>query len=244
MQFHLARGLGAAEAARAAMTEPGAPRASPVDTPPSDATDRPRRGVLADDLRAALDLLDEPAAQAVLDRLMSDFTLAAVLRDVVLPYLAELGERWASGEVTIIQEHFASNVIRGRLAGLARGWGDGEGPRAVLACPPGELHDLPLLIFGIILNRCGWRVEYFGVNTPIVELVNDARRSPPELIVVAASAHVHLAAISDDLERLAAVAPLVLAGAGAAPDIAESVGCRLLVGDPVTAAQHEHGPQR
>ena len=36
----------------------------------------------------------QPAAQAVLDRLLADLSLPAVLRDVVLPYLADLGERW------------------------------------------------------------------------------------------------------------------------------------------------------
>ena len=62
-------------------------------------------------------------------------------------------------------------MVRGRLAGLARGWGDGHGPRAIVACPPGELHDLPLLVFGIVLNRSGWRVDYFGASTPIDELI-------------------------------------------------------------------------
>ena len=241
MQFHLARGLRAAEAARAAITEGPTPGALPAGARRSGGPGRPDLLALAADLRTALDALDEPAAQSVLDRLMSDFTLAATLRDVVLPYLRELGERWANAELTIIQEHFASNVIRGRLAGLARGWGNGDGPRAVLACPPGELHDLPLLIFGIILNRRGWRVDFFGVNTPVVELLDGARRSPPDLIVVAATVPERLAAIRADLANLAAVAPLVLAGAGASPDMADSVGAQLLVGDPVTAAQQEHG---
>jgi methanogenic corrinoid protein MtbC1 len=177
----------------------------------------------------------------VLDRLMSDFTLATALRDVVMPYLRELGERWADGELTIVQEHFASNVLRGRLAGLARGWGNGDGPRAVLACPPDEFHDLPLLIFGIILNRRGWRVDFFGVNTPVVELVDGARRSPPDLIVVAATVPERFSAIRADLADLAGVAPLALAGAGASPEAADAVGARLLTGDPVTAAQQQHG---
>jgi MerR family transcriptional regulator, light-induced transcriptional regulator len=239
MQFHLGRGLRAAEAARAAIAEGPTRGAWPADDRPSDATARPALHALAADLRTALDALDEPAAQAVLDRLMSDYTLAATLRDVVLPYLRELGERWAHGELTIIQEHFASNVIRGRLAGLARGWGNGDGPRAVLACPPNELHDLPLLIFGIILNRRGWRVDYFGANTPVVELIDGARRSPPDLIVVAATVPERLTAISADLAQLAAVAPLAVAGSGASPDLADTIGAHLLTGDPVTAAQHQ-----
>ena len=33
-------------------------------------------------------------AESVLDRLLTDFTPETVLRDVLLPYLHELGERW------------------------------------------------------------------------------------------------------------------------------------------------------
>ena len=243
MQFHMARGLRAAEAARATITERPTSGALAANDR-SDGMGRPDLQVLAADLQTALDALDEPAAQAVLDRLMSDFTLAATLRDVVVPYLRELGERWANGKVTIVQEHFASNVIRGRLAGLARGWGNGDGPRAVLACPPGELHDLPLLIFGIILHRRGWRVDFLGANTPLGEVIDGARRSPPDLIVVAATAPERLAAIGADLTHLAAVAPLALAGAGASPAVADAVGAELLTGDPVTAAEQQQHRRR
>ena len=182
MQAYLARGLSAAEAARAALAEDsgrqlGQGRAATAG--PGQAAGPGRAlapaGELPEALRRALDAFDEPAAQAVLDRLMSDFSLTAVLREVVLPYLADLGQRWERGTVSIAQEHFASNVIRGRLAGLARGWGNGNGPRAVLACPPGELHDLALMVFGIVLNRTGWRIDYLGTNTPVEELTGGGR---------------------------------------------------------------------
>jgi MerR family transcriptional regulator, light-induced transcriptional regulator len=67
-------------------------------------------------LRQAPYALDDPAARAILDRLLSEFWLASVLRDVLVPYLADLGERWERGTVSVAQEHFASKVIRGRLA--------------------------------------------------------------------------------------------------------------------------------
>jgi DNA-binding transcriptional MerR regulator len=230
MQFHLQRGLRAAEAARAAIADGRSLGTTSGTSRSSDWTDLPELVALGIDLRTALDALDEPAAQAVLDRALADYTLATTLREVVVPYLRDLGDRWARGEITITQEHFASNVIRGRLAGLARGWGDGDGPRAVLACPPDELHDLPLLIFGIVLNRSGWRVEYLGTNTPIGEVVDGARRAPPDLVVVAATVPERLTAIEADLARLADVAPLALAGAGATPVLAIAVGARLLSG--------------
>ena len=174
---------------------------------------------------------------------MSDLSLPTVLRDVVLPYLTELGERWESGTASVAQEHFASNLIRGRLAGLARGWGNGHGPRAVLACPPGELHDLALMVFGIVLNRNGWRIDYLGMSTPVEELTRtvDARR--PDLVVLAATLPENLEPHAAQLTALAQRAPLALAGAGATPQIAAAVGARLLTGDPVTEAENIQWPR-
>jgi DNA-binding transcriptional MerR regulator len=238
MQFHLAEGLSAAEAARAAIAEANA-QPSVVAAGEFGVSDSTDLSELSIAWQRTLDDFDEPAAQAVLDRLLSDFSVATTLRDVVLPYLHELGERWERGDVTIAQEHFATNVIRGRLAGLARGWGSARGPLALLACPPGELHELSLMMFGIVLNRNGWRVEYLGANTPIAELVHAVGRSHPELVVVAATTSERLDAIHAELARLAQVVPLAVAGAGATTRLADDVGARVLHGDPVTAAQNE-----
>jgi MerR family transcriptional regulator, light-induced transcriptional regulator len=232
MQAHLARGLSAAEAARAVLGEDdGAGRAAPA------------AGELPGDLRRALDAFDEPAAQAALDRLVSDLSLPAVLRDVVLPYLTELGQRWESGTASIAQEHFASNLIRGRLAGLARGWGNGHGPRAVLACPPGELHDLALMVFGIVLHRSGWRIDYLGMDTPLTELTRTVTARHPALVVIAATLPETLRPLAAQLTALAQRAPLALAGAGATPEIASTVGARLMMRDPVTEAEQTSWPE-
>ena len=192
---------------------------------------------------AALDAFDEPAAQAVLDRLVSDLSLTTVLRDAVLPFLADLGQRWEQGTVTVAQEHFASNVIRGRLAGLARGWGNGHGPRAVLACPPGEHHDLALMAFGIVLNRTGWRIDYLGINTPIEELTGTVDARLPDLVVLAATLSETLGPLTAQLIALAQRAPLALAGPGVTPRLAAAVQARLLAGDPVTAAENVGWPR-
>jgi MerR family transcriptional regulator, light-induced transcriptional regulator len=243
MQAHLAHGLSAAEAARAAIDDER-PAGSPLDASEFD-----HHGGLSDAAEAfaaALDEFDEPAAHAVLDRLLSTLTVETVLRDVVLPYLRELGERWERGEVSIAQEHFASNVIRGRLAGLANGWGHGLGPRAVLACVPGELHDIALLAFGTVLNRNGWRIQYLGANTPLADLIGLAEENRPDLVVLAATRPERFDGLAADLSRLARVAPLAVAGPGATPAIADAVGAHLLSEDPVTAAERmaSSGSQR
>jgi DNA-binding transcriptional MerR regulator len=233
MQAYLAEGLSAAEAARTVLREDRNASAAPAAGPDLAAA---TVSELAAALRQALDAFDEPSAQAVFDRLLSDLSLTAVLRDVVLPYLAGLGERWERGTASVAQEHFASNIIRGRLAGLARGWGGGHGPRAVLACPPGEQHDMGLMIFGIVLNRNGWSIDYFGANTPVEELERAVDATRPDLVVLAATVPEPLESLRPDLAALARRAPLALAGAGATPPLASAVGARLMAGDLVTEA--------
>jgi len=236
MQAYLAQGLSAAEAARAALGDgPGTHLPEPAG--PAAGSEP------CTELRRALDAFDEPAAQAALDRLIAELSLPIVLRDIVLPYLADLGQRWQAGTASIATEHFASNLIRGRLAGLARGWGNGHGPRAVLACPPGELHDLALMVFGIALNRNGWRIDYLGMNTPVEELSRTVDARHPDLVVLAATLPENLEPLVAQLTALARHAPLALAGPGATPEIAGAVGARLLTGDPVTEAGNIQWPR-
>jgi methanogenic corrinoid protein MtbC1 len=113
------------------------------------------------------------------DRTFAAVGIDATLRDVVIPYLHDLGERWAAAQATVRQEHFASNVIQGRLRALARGWDQGIGPRAVLACPPGERHEIGLICFGLSLRTRGWRITYLGADTPVKSIetnLSDGRR--------------------------------------------------------------------
>jgi MerR family transcriptional regulator, light-induced transcriptional regulator len=233
MQTHIAQGLSPAEAARAALDE-----AAIGAVPPAVTADG--RGALADATAAldrALSELDEPAAQAVLDRLLTTFTVETVLREVIMPYLHDVGERWQRGAISVGQEHFASNVLRGRLAALARGWGHGQGPRAILACPPGELHDLPILAFGIALNRNGWRIGYLGADTPIDELIRTAAATRPDLVVLGATTPERFDGTAPALSRLARSVRLALGGRGATPAFARRTGAIHLSEDPVTAAE-------
>jgi len=231
MQAHLAAGLSAAQAAQAVLAEDAR---GPVPQSPSEDVEL---GELARWLREALDVFDETTAQAVLDRLLAELTLATVLRDVVLPYLGELGDRWQDGRASVAQEHFASFVIRGRLAGLARGWGGGRGPRAVLACPPLELHDLALMVFGIMLNRKGWRIDYLGASTPLDQVAAAVDQTSADLVVLAASTPDVLQPLRKELAEIAARVPVALAGQGVSAAFAEEVGARHLLGDPVTEAE-------
>jgi DNA-binding transcriptional MerR regulator len=232
MQRHVARGYSASEAAELAIeglvspspARPGV-RLRPVVVERASAM-----------LRRALRAYDEGAAQRALDDLFKAFTVDAVLRDAILPFLREVGESWADGDATPGQEHFASAIIEARLLSMTKGWGSGTGPRALLACPSGERHTLGLVAFGIALSRRGWRITYLGADTPPGSIAHAADQLAPALVMLAAARPDRFSAAEPALAELAKRHRLALGGKGATEATAERVGAERVQVDPVTAA--------
>jgi MerR family transcriptional regulator, light-induced transcriptional regulator len=240
MQSLVSGGLAAAQAARLVLSggEPAPPTTSPAATTLEDA---------AGNLTASLDRLDEQAANAALDRLLAAYTVETVLQEIVLPYLHRLGDRWAAGEVSVAQEHFASNLLRGRLLGLAQGWGQGRGPAAVLACVPGEHHELGLLAFGVALRRRGWRITYLGTDSPIGAVADISRTVQPAAVVLLSINPDNFLDHAREIKELAKQVPVMIAGTGATPQAARQTHTQTLAQDPVSAAatiDRDHSPPR
>jgi DNA-binding transcriptional MerR regulator len=224
MQQHLADGYAAAEAAALAAQEAGRQNEEVAGSTSKD------------ELAAALATFDDGEAHAAFDALVARLSLDALLRDVVLPYLHELGDRWERDEISIAQEHFASTLLRGRLLGLARGWGRGIGPVAVLACAPREQHDLGLIAFGLALRARGWRIVYLGTDTPITSVADAARSCSAAAVVVSAVDPRAFGHHAEELRQLARDTRLYLGGAGAAKARIDANLVRL-TSDPVDEAE-------
>jgi DNA-binding transcriptional MerR regulator len=219
-------GVSPAQAARLA-------RAAPPTAP---STARGEAGAAPGRLLAALERFDEAEANRIFDEAVAGLSTEGLVATVVLPVMAAIGERWEGGEVSVAGEHFASNVIRGRLLGLARNWSSGGGRAAVLACPPGELHDLGLICFGLLLRERGWRIAYLGPDTPI-EMVGEAARAfGAEAAVIAAVEAEPLREAGAEIARLARSVSVHLGGAGADRALAEAAGAGLLGADLASAA--------
>ncbi len=197
----------------------------------------PQQAVDSETLRARLleQLIDydEAGAHATIDRAIAAYGVEALLTELILPVVRRMGELWVDRKVTIGQEHFASHLIRGRVMPLARGWGSGDGPLALLACPAGEEHDLALAAFGLLLRERGWRVAFLGADTPAETLRGAAERLDPEIVVLAITDPATAAGLDTELS---VGVPVAIAGGAADPALAERLGARYLPGDLVTAA--------
>jgi methanogenic corrinoid protein MtbC1 len=187
-------------------------------------------------LKNALESYEEAGAHAVIDQLLMEFDGESVMRSVFLPLLAEIGELWERGRLTVAQEHFASNLIRRRLGAMARGWENGSGPRALLACPQDEEHDIPLIMFGIALGNRGWRVTYLGQRTPTQDLLNAMAALHPGAVVLASPFSQAFDELVQPLRAVSGDVRIAIGGAGATAGVAGRMGASLLAGDPVSAA--------
>jgi len=224
MQAHMSRGIAAAEASALALAE-----ARPVLDAPED----PR--ALAEALLEAIADFDATRADLMLESALRHGPSVAI-RDVVMPAMHELGERWAQGVLTVAHEHFATHLVERRLLTLSAGWDAGPGPRALLACPSGERHTLGLLCFGVALAEREWSVSYLGADTPIEHVARAAAGLSADVVVLSAVEPARLAENAESIRSLSGEVRTLLAGAGATPAVVERLGVERIVLDPVSAA--------
>ena len=112
---------------------------------------------------------DEAGAWAVVEAAMSaGMSPEDLYLDVLAPSLCSIGDRWATGELTVADEHRASGVTHrliGRLGPRFARRGRKRGT-VVLAAPPGETHALPLALFADLLRARSFDVCDLGSDVP------------------------------------------------------------------------------
>ena len=230
MKRHLAHGISAAQAAELVLAARISIHAGTRDAIPAGELNRATGA-----MRDALDRYDETGAQLALQSVQAAHTPISVIRDLIIPYMRDTGERWDAEHISIAQEHFASNFFVARLLALSRGWDHGLGPRALLTCGPGEQHTIALIAFGIALHNLGWRITYLGADTPIAMTAAAATQLQPDLITLSISIKDHLPPEQQLHRLLSSRWPLALAGPGTTKRHAEQSGARHITEDPITA---------
>ena len=190
---------------------------------------------------AAVRDLDGDAVRQLLARTIRTAGVDHTVTQVMVPALRQIGDAWASGELSVMHEHFASNTFRGVL-GHVRARTPGHARVVVLACPPDELHDLPLELFGALLRARGWRVVTLGANTPLAAIQDAVRLLHADTCVLASVRRSIFESQALTLAELAATTkiPVFLAGQGALRLPAAPHGTTTLPGDMRRAAELVH----
>jgi methanogenic corrinoid protein MtbC1 len=165
---------------------------------------------------------DEARLASLLDQALAVHPLATALEEVVHPVLETIGRRWAEGHLTVALEHLASQTIRARLERLLADVRGSVRGVAVLACPPGERHELGLLMLGVLLRADGWQVAFLGADTPLADATGLAELLSAQVLALSIAIDDHRAAVR--AEELPKRTPVAVGGAAVDAGFAASLG--------------------
>lgn len=144
------------------------------------------------------------------------------------PALGELGLRWQRGDISVTDEHRASERLSRALSRLGD-WMPAaipakDAPQCLLAAAEGDEHTLGLSLVEVCLRERGWQPNWIGRSAPIADVVAAITDARPQMVALSASAS---STDRGDLARQAARigdacrdvgAELVLGGSGAWPE--------------------------
>jgi methanogenic corrinoid protein MtbC1 len=180
---------------------------------------------LRDALVDAVARADPEAIGRLLDQAFVLGPIEETLADIVEPVLERVGESWQAGEFTVAQEHLLSSSVRARLERQLADARGGVRGIAVLACVPGERHDLGLLMLAVLLRADGWQVAYLGADTPLEDAIRLASAVSAQMLCLSGREE-RARALRDELaaHELPSDLPLVVGGAGVTPELCAELG--------------------
>ena len=183
------------------------------------------------------------AAQKVIDHgLAAGVIPSRLYLEVLMPVQIEVGARWHRGDVTIPQEHIATQITLRQMARLRSMLKTRLklGLKAVVSSVEGDQHFIGAQAIADFLVVDGWEVDFLGADIPTDHLVPYARARGANLVCVSVSltslvaTAQHLVA---ELRKLPEPPKILLGGAAfiGHPELAQSVQADAFTLDPQEA---------
>ena len=185
---------------------------------------RHARCCAAEQLQAILATVEDGAHEQVgplVDQSFAVYGVDATFEEILAPLLRTVGERRHDRALTVGDEHIVSEAVRSRLGHLLAGGPGGVRGRIVLACAPGERHELGLMMVGIRLRREGWDVRFLGADTPFEDALAVAARLSARLLGISVTTAERADALAPPE---GSAVPIVVGGQAATPALAQRLG--------------------
>jgi methanogenic corrinoid protein MtbC1/DNA-binding XRE family transcriptional regulator len=180
----------------------------------------------------------------VADALQRGVGAVALYLDVIVPAQIEVGEAWHRGEVSVAQEHLATEITLARMEHIRQTLpvAPASGRHAVVAAVEGEQHDVGGRMVADFLSMDGWEVDFLGADTPTLDLVSFVAGRHPDAVLLSVTLEDnlrHAARAVAHLRRLEDPPRILLGGAAirSRADEAAALGADALTGDAWDAAQ-------
>jgi DNA-binding transcriptional MerR regulator/methylmalonyl-CoA mutase cobalamin-binding subunit len=199
--------------------------------PKRNATDENKslQGVLA-----AIGAYDYSVAERELNRLAAATpSPRELVHRVAFPLMRITGERWHEGKFTIAQEHMLTSLLSGLFASMLRLYAPAN-PRArvLMATPENEHHGFAILAAAMLTAAGGLGAIHLGTNLPTRDILEAARKTEADAILLglcAAEPHAVIPVLREIQSRAIPRTQLWVGGASAPiAGVAAELGWTLL----------------
>lgn len=180
---------------------------------------------------AALIAGDEVAAETTIREAMdAGITSAEIDENIITPALWLMGELWERGEISVADEHLATEISMRVLAlqreaeRVAQGR---RGQRVMLATPAGERHVVALRMVSNLLSGAGYWIVMLGADVPPEALVASVLRHRPDVICMSATMPALSGRVVDSIVQVQAAWPtaqFVIGGRGLSSQLRSQAG--------------------
>lgn len=136
-------------------------------------------------MRHAIEQFSQAKLDAIYNETLSIYPVPLVTDRLIRPVLTEIGDRWRERPCGIAEEHFFNAYLRNKIgARLHHQSINNRGNRMLVACLPGERHELGVLLFNLSLMSRGYRILYLGPDLPIDQIINLWKSRPQDAILL------------------------------------------------------------
>jgi len=128
---------------------------------------------------------DSEAFKASLINERDKRTMLDFIQDTVAPLMIGIGDAWLSGEIDVFHEHLCSSMIeRYLIAETLKSKPKRAFPVFLFALPPGERHQLGLLMVEAVMAEAGAYIVNVGTHIPLNSLKIAATECKADVVVL------------------------------------------------------------
>ncbi|MEX0828844.1 MAG: MerR family transcriptional regulator [Nitrospirales bacterium] len=130
---------------------------------------------------------DYGSMQRTMAHWILELGLERAMEVVLFPLLRLIGDLWHQGGISHSAENSVSRIIRQQLIDQLRKDFSGSQDQALLACVPGDFHEIAPLTATLLLQKRGWNATYLGPNVSFEILEMALRRRHPDLMILSST---------------------------------------------------------
>lgn len=121
--------------------------------------------------------------------ILNKYTYIEFFDFILSPVLHKIGENWASGIISVDEEHAASSALYEALIRINTTIikTPKRNLKAIVGVLENDLHELPAKCLSILLEIDGWHVHYLGANTPVFSFDAALQKTGAQAILISST---------------------------------------------------------